>query len=216
MVVTTDGSISSMPRADYVEAEQRVVSELQQLGKPFIVVLNTSDIYSIETQKLQLALEEKYDVPVIPVDVLNMSMEDLRGILERVLFEFPLRRMNICMPKWMQALPSDHELIAELLERVKASATTQGKMRDYPSLLNMFEDSQTVTDFDVENVDLGSGTINYSLQVAPELFYKVLGDECGCEIKGDFHLISLMRELMQAKREYDRVSDALAACTDCP
>ncbi len=211
MVVTTDGSISSMPRADYVEAEQRVVSELQQLGKPFIVVLNTSDIYSIETQKLQLALEEKYDVPVIPVDVLNMSMEDLRGILERVLFEFPLRRMNICMPKWMQALPSDHELIAELLERVKASATTQGKMRDYPSLLNMFEDSQTVTDFDVENVDLGSGTINYSLQVAPELFYKVLGDECGCEIKGDFHLISLMRELMQAKREYDRVSDALAA-----
>ena len=209
LVVTTDGSINGLPRSGYIEAEERVVEELRQIGKPFIIVLNTTDLYSVETQKLQLALEEKYDVPVIPLDVLNMSLEDLQSVLERVLFEFPLRRINISLPRWVQALSPEHYLIDELLTGLRERAAEQHKMRDYPDLLGLFDESENIKGFNVDKVELGTGSIEYGVEVAPELFYKVLGDECGCEIKGDFHLISLMRDLVEAKREYDRVAEAL-------
>lgn len=210
LVLTTDGSITGMPRSAYTEAEERVIKELKDLGKPFIITLNTTDLYSMETQRLVLQLEEKYGVPVVGLDVLNMTTEDLQGLLERILFEFPLRKIEINLPAWVQALPMDHSIIAELLEAM-GDAENQTKMRDYPTLLNVFEELETVKSFDVEQVLLGEGTIRYELTVSPELFYKVLGEECGCEIKGDFHLISIIRDLMDAKREYDRIAPALQA-----
>lgn len=209
LVVTTDGSISGMPRSSYIDAEERVVRELKELGKPFAILLNTTDIYSVDTQKLQMALEEKYDVPVVPMDVLKMDIEDLQGILERVLFEFPLRLVNVNLPKWVQALPADHPLIAEILSNLKGGMNGQNKMRDYTGLLPLFENSENVQNFKLDNVFLGTGTAEYSVEVAQELFYKVLGEECGCDIKGDYHLIALMRGLMEAKREYDRIAEAL-------
>jgi stage IV sporulation protein A len=209
LVVTTDGTISGLPRSSYIGAEERVIQELRSIGKPFIVVLNTKDLYSVETQKLQLALEEKYDVPVIPMDVLNMNNEDLQSVLERVLFEFPLRQINISLPKWVQALPSSHYLIEEILSGIRQGMLQQSKMRDYPSMLGLFEESENVKGFSVSKVSLGTGCIEYAIEVNSDLFYKVLGDECGCDIKGDFHLISLMRDLMNAKREYDRIAEAL-------
>lgn len=209
IVVTTDGTISGLPRSSYISAEERVVNELRNIGKPFIIVLNTKELYSVETQKLQLALEEKYDVPVIPMDVLNMSNEDLQSLLERVLFEFPLRQINISLPKWVQALPSDHYLVAEILDRIRNGMQEQTKMRDYPSMLGLFEDSENVKTFSVAKVSLGTGCIEYNIEVNSDLFYKILGDECGTEIKGDYHLIALMRDLMTAKREYDRIAEAL-------
>jgi len=209
VVVTTDGSITGILRSSYIEAEERVIRELKSLGKPFIVVLNTSEPYSVEVQKLQLALEEKYDVPVVPTDVLNMDIGDIHSLLERVLFEFPMREMRIEMPKWMQALPSDHYLISEILGTLRGAVMQTEKMRDYPTLMATFDESTNIKSLSVGEVLLGQGAVEYNIEVKPELFYKVLGTECGCEIKGDYHLISLMRELMIAKREYDRISAAL-------
>lgn len=209
VVVTTDGSISGIPRSSYIEAEERVVKELKGLNKPFLVVLNTSEPYSVEVQKLQLALEEKYDVPVIPTDVLNMDISDIHAILERVLFEFPLRELRIGMPKWMQALPPEHYLIDEVLSTLRSVSVETEKMRDYPALMPVFEESENIKSLSVGEVLLGQGAVEYNVEVKPELFYQVLGDECGTEIKGDYHLISLMRDLMIAKREYDRIAEAL-------
>ena len=211
IVVTTDGSITGMPRSAYTEAEERVINELKDLGKPFTVVLNSTDLYSMDTQRLIMQLEEKYSVPVVGMDVLNMTQDDLSGLLERVLYEFPLRCIEIELPRWVQALPRDHEIVTGLLEAL-AGAQKQEKMRDYPLLLDAFDAMEdTVKSFDVVKVLPGEGKICYELTVVPELFYRVLGQECGCEIKGDFHLISIIRDLIQAKREYDRIAPALEA-----
>ncbi len=114
VVVTSDGSFTGLPRSSYIDAEERVISELKDLGKPFIVILNTTEPYSVDTQKLQLALEEKYGIPVIPSDVSQMELSDIQAILERVLFEFPLREMRIKIPTWIQALPAEHPLMQEI------------------------------------------------------------------------------------------------------
>ncbi len=208
VVVTSDGSFTSLPRSSYIDAEERVISELKGLGKPFIVILNTNEPYSVETQKLQAALEEKYGVPVLPQDVLQMELSDIHNILERVLFEFPLREMRIKLPKWVQALSVDHPLMQEILSTLSFNGECN-KMRDYTTLLNNFEESENIKSLKLDTIELGQGAACYELQVSPDLFYKVLGEECGCEIKGDYHLISLMRGLISAKKEYDRIADAL-------
>ena len=207
IVVTSDGSFTGISRSSYIDAEERVVNELKELGKPFIVILNTSEPYSIETQKLQVALEEKYGVPVVAQDVLQMELSDIQAVLEQVLFEFPLREMRIRIPKWIQALPCDHPLIQEIFSTLNAKHSD--KMRDYTSMLNGFEASENVKALTLDCILLGEGAVTYDVQIKPDLFYKILGEECGCEIMGDYHLISLMRDLISAKKEYDRIADAL-------
>ncbi len=208
VVVTSDGSFTGIPRSSYIEAEERVISELKECKKPFLVILNTNEPYSIETQKLQMALEEKYGVPVLPVDVSQMELPDIRALLERVLFEFPLRELRIRIPRWIQALPPDHPLIEEILEKLSFDGDIV-KMRDYSTILSGFEPSENVKGISLDSVLLGEGAVTYDLNVKPDLFYKILGEECGCEIKGDYHLIALMRDLISAKTEYDRIADAL-------
>lgn len=214
IVVTTDGSITGMPRSAYAEAEERVVNELKELNKPFIVVLNTTDLYNMDTQQQILQLEEKYGVPVVGMDVLNMTKEDIAGLLERILYEFPLRCIEIDIPGWMQALPREHELIEKITQAL-AEAKHQEKMKDYPLLPEAFENMEgIVKSFELEKVLPGQGRICYCLTAEPELFYKVLGQECGCEISGDSQLMSIIKELVEAKREYDKIAPALAAAKE--
>ncbi len=208
IVVTCDGSFTGIPRSSYIDAEERVIHELKSLGKPFIVILNTTEPYSVDTQKLQLALEEKYGIPVIPSDVSQMELSDIQAILERVLFEFPLREMRVRIPTWIQALPAEHPLMQEILSTLSFSDEVV-KMRDYTTLLSGFENSENVRSLSLDQVMLGEGAVSYNLEVKPDLFYKTLGEECGCEIKGDYHLIALMRDLIRAKKEYDRIAEAL-------
>lgn len=208
VVVTTDGSFTDLSRSNYIDAEERVIKELKDLGKPFIVILNTSEPYSVETQKLQMALEEKYAVPVLPIDVSQMELPDVQSILEKVLFEFPLRELQIKIPRWIQALDSEHPLIKEILSAINFEGNIK-KMRDYSALLNDFEPSENVNGISLDQVLLGKGAVTYEMQIKPDLFYNILGQECGQEIKGDYHLITLMRDLISAKKEYDRIAQAL-------
>ena len=208
IVVTCDGSFTGLPRSSYIDAEERVISELKACNKPFMVILNTNEPYSMETQKLQLALEEKYQVPILALDVSQMELPDVQALLERVLFEFPLREIRVRIPKWIQALPYDHPLIEEILSALKFDGE-MCKMRHYAQLLSDFTPSENLKNLSLDQVLLGEGAITYDLFVQPELFYKILGEECGTEIKGDYHLISLMRDLLNAKKEYDRIKDAL-------
>lgn len=207
VVLTSDGSFTGIPRSSYIDAEQRVISELKEVGKPFAVVLNTNEPYSVDTQKLQLALEEKYKIPVVPLDVLQMDENDIHSLLERILYEFPLREMRIRIPRWIQALPASHPLLNEIFSSLPAVSGT--KMRDNAALMNGFEPTENVQGLELEQVLPGEGAVTFNMQIKPELFYNILGEECGCEIKGDYHLIALMRDLIRAKKEYDRIADAL-------
>lgn len=207
IVVTTDGSIGDIPRKSYLEAEERVVNELKQLNKPFIVVLNTINPSSEETYKLKNAMEEKYGVPVLIEDVDNMTEQDFNKVLEKVLFEFPVNRVNIKLPEWMRSLPISNEIVSNILNEV--SKLNLSKMTDYTRAFSLFETSDGIEKPAVEDIDLAVGAINYYIGANSSLFYKTLSNICGVEIGNDFDLINYMTEASIAKAEYTKLQEAL-------
>ena len=211
VVVTSDGSIVDVPRANYQQAEARVVEELKALGKPFIVVLNSTSPASGETAEQAAALSERYGVPVKAVDVLNMGIDDLNGLLEALLFEFPIRECRIQAPAWLTALAGDHWLGESVMEVIRAAAGQMRRVRDHALLREALRQNEYVEDAAPVSISLNDGTLEYRLTLKDGLFYKVLGEASGQEIQGEAHLFELMKTLVAAKREYDRVADALAS-----
>jgi stage IV sporulation protein A len=209
LVVTTDGSITDITRSNYVEAEERVVRELKELEKPFVMILNSRNPDAEETVKLKSALEEKYDVPVLSLDVLNLTDDDIHNILSNVLFEFPVTEIKLEVPKWVLSLDDDHWLIQYVMDSAKAASADALRIRDVDGFGKAFEESEHMERPKIENINLGSGNAQIKMEAKPGLFYKILGEECGYKIEGDYQLVGLMKELAFAKREYDRVAGAL-------
>ena len=210
VVMTSDGSIDTeLARAAYVSAEERVVNELKSLGKPFIVVLNSKVPQSTETVKLAASLSDKYETAVIPLDVLNMTENDIKDLFAKVLMEFPLRDVEFKIDKWLQALPMDNEIISLLLAKIADKTAAMKKMSDYKAVDEAFVEGSDFASVTVSAVELGKGKVTYELAAKPELFYKALSASCGMEITDDFALMSNMKELVHAKKEYDKISVAL-------
>lgn len=210
VVMTSDGSIDTeLARAAYVSAEERVVNELKSLGKPFIVVLNSKVPQSTETVKLAASLSDKYETAVIPLDVLNMTENDIKDLFAKVLMEFPLRDVEFKIDKWLQALPMDNEIISSLLAKIADKTAAMKKMSDYKVVDEAFVEGSDFASVTVSAVELGKGKVTYELAAKPELFYKALSASCGMEITDDFALMSNMKELVHAKKEYDKISVAL-------
>ena len=210
VVMTSDGSIDTeLARAAYVSAEERVVNELKSLGKPFIVVLNSKVPQSTETVKLAASLSDKYETAVIPIDVLNMTENDIKDLFAKVLMEFPLRDVEFKIDKWLQALPMDNEIISSLLAKIADKTAAMKKMSDYKAVDEAFVEGSDFASVTVSAVELGKGKVTYELAAKPELFYKALSASCGMEITDDFALMSNMKELVHAKKEYDKISVAL-------
>lgn len=209
VVMTTDGSITDIPRENYVDAEERVVSELREQGKPFVIVLNSREPRSEASAQLRDSLAQKYDVPVLVLNVLEMSQDDAAVLLESVLFEFPLRSIRFETPSWVQALDNDHYLMSEIIEAIRAKMGQMNKVRDYMQLLDIFDDCEHVLPAQIAGIELGKGEIAVELPVKDGLFYSVLSEQSGEEITDDSHLISIIKELTEAKRGYDKVKGAL-------
>lgn len=211
LVVTTDGSIADLSRSAYVDAEERVISELKALGKPFVIVLNSASPRSADTLTLRDALEDRYDVPVMLLNVKEMQVDDIQRVLESVLLEFPLREAHLAVPAWLAALEDDHWLVQHVLEGVRNSGKAGHVMRESDVFETAFADSEYAEPIRTERIEPGEGRMDFSLPLKEGLFNRILGEECGTEIKGDAHLLSLMKELVSAKSEYDRIADALAS-----
>ena len=211
VVMVTDGTITDLPRSSYIDAEERIIGELKELGKPFVVILNTSEPHLEDTQKLREALTQKYCVPVVMMDVMRLSAADIQSMLEAVLFQFPMKMLHIQVPGWIQALPMDHWLLGGLVGKVREALPKIGKVCDYEALLETFGEETNFEAPKLEEISLGEGKVSILLESVDGLFYKVLGDECGYPIDSDRHLISIIKELVAAKKEYDRVSGALSS-----
>lgn len=211
MVVTTDGSIADLPRSAYVEAEERVIGELKALGKPFIIVLNSASPRNADTLTLRDTLEDRYSVPVMLLNVKEMQSDDIQRVMESVLLEFPLREAVLQVPQWLSALDVDHWLVQHVLDGVRTGAAKPRLMRDTDVFDVAFENSPYAEPAEMVRVEPGSGKMVFSLPIKAGLFNQVLGEQCGTEIRGDAHLLSLMKELVNAKTEYERVADALAS-----
>lgn len=211
VVVTTDGTIAELPRAAYVEAENRVVRELKAMGKPFVIVLNSAVPRSADTLILRDRLEDEYGVPVMLQNVKEMQVTDIRHVLESVLLEFPLREAHISVPTWLEALDPDHWLVRHVLDGVRQAGQQSRRMRETDVMEGAFENSEYVLNANLDRLSPGEGRMDFTVSLKDGLFNRVLGEECGTEIRGDAHLLSLMKELVAAKGEYDQVAEALRA-----
>ena len=209
LLITTDGSITGIERMEYVDAEERVVSELKSINKPFIMVLNSKNVAAPETADLARELEEKYDVPVQVMDVLNMKEEDIANIFQRVLKEFPVKEINIDMPEWIENLSSKHWVKISFMKFLKDMCKDIFKVRDINKSLLSFKEVDFLDSARLDEMNMGEGTARVNLIPRQELFYKILGETCDCEIKGENDLLTLMGEFSRAKIEYDKVADAL-------
>lgn len=209
VLVTTDGSFTDINRLSYVGAEERVVKELTAAGKPFVVVLNTINPDSEQTQKLSKTLQEKYSVPVCAINVEKMDDSQFNEILEKVLYEFPVRKINVDMPKWVRALPLSDELVESIVDTLSNGTKDIVKMKDYSQAENLFDSDDRFNSFVLDKVDLATGTVTYKLDVANAEFYNLLSRQCGVEIADDFYLMSYMKHLTHAKQEYDKIKTAL-------
>lgn len=210
IVVTTDGSITDIPRENYIEAEERVIEELKNIGKPFIILLNTTKPKEDEdTLILKNDLEDTYDVPVLPINCQKLETKDIYKILEEVLYEFPVVEININMPKWIEVLEKDHWLYKKFDESVKETIKDVHRLRDIQKMLDKFKEYDFIDRAKLEEMKLGTGSANIVMTAGKDLFYQVLSEFADIEIEGEHHLMKLMRELTKAKREYDKVADAL-------
>ena len=209
LVITTDGSISDIPRAEYEEAEARVISELKALHKPFIVLLNCTYPQSDSAQALAAQLCENYAVPVLPVNCLELSETDIKEILTQVLFEFPIREISVDLPSWLVSLPADHKLRSAVYASVNAAAQGMTLVRDVALLTEELKRCEYVTDAKVGSMQLGQGSAWISVTMNGDLFYQVLSEKTGLQIDGEQGLVSQMCALAEIKRAYDRLKSAL-------
>ena len=209
LVVTTDGSITDIPRQDYIEAEERVVNELKELNKPFVIILNSNFPYSDSTIDLAIKLEEKYNAPVIPTDCSNLNIEDINNIFGRILYEFPIEQINITYPKWVDSLSDDHWLKNSLFNDIKSGFNDINVLKEIDKSLDSMQSTEVISKTTIDNINLGTGEVNITIHLNDDLFYKVISEVSNIEINNEGDLFSIMAELSMVKKEYDKIAPAL-------
>ncbi len=209
MVITTDGSITDIPRYAYEKAEERVVGELKELKKPFLMLLNSIYPNSEECKTLAGKLSEKYNVTVLPVNCAMLNERDISDIMEKVLFEFPLTELKIKLPSWVTKLCEEHYIKKDIVNSILNSVNDLNFVRDIDKMRTSLAKSEYAEKILIDEIDLGIGSGTVEITAPEGLFYKVLGEETGFEVEDEGNLITLMKELSEAKKKYDKLEYAL-------
>lgn len=210
IVITTDGSVADIPREDYLEAEERVIQELKELGKPFIVLLNSSNPLGDRAQSLRADLAERYNVSCLAVNCLTLDESTISEIIRAVLREFPMRQLDLFLPAWVDVLPLDHPIKQQLFSAVKAETSALKRLREVERAVAAMGNCECVSYAVLNRLDMGSGTAVATLDLPRELFYTTVSEQCGLEIKDDGDLICQLISLAEMKRSYQKVESALA------
>ena len=208
LVITTDGSISDIPREEYEEAEERVVNELKEINKPFIVLLNCTEPRSNSAANLSAQLQEKYGVPVLPTNCLELEEAEIRNILSKVLFEFPVKSIKIEMPRWISSLEKNHWLRSAVYGTIQNSASKISRIREVGSIIDDIKNCEFVSGANTISIDLGTGCARLSVSLNQNLFYKILGEKTGIEIEDEGSLLDNILKLAKIKEQFDRIKDA--------
>lgn len=209
IVVTTDGSVTELPAENYTEAEERVVAELQEMGKPFLILLNTAAPYSESTQARQAEMEKKYAVPVMAVNVAQLKAEDIRKLLEQVLYQFPLRELRFSFPGWVETLEQEHWLKQSLTAALREVMTKTEKLADIASAVSGLSETDFLKGVYTERILPGEGAADIALHFEDGLFYQILSETVDMPIENDYALISTIKMLSETKQAYDKISAAL-------
>ena len=209
LVVTTDGSICDIDRAAYIEPEERVVSELKSIGKPFVILINSADPNSEYAMELETQLAEKYAAPCMRVNCQQLNETGITEIMRKVLGQFPLSELSIKLPDWFDAIENGNCMKSELFRSIISASGGICCVNDISGMLSELEQSELVEAAYIENSDMGSGIINITVDIPRALYYKLISDESGLDIQSDGQLVSILREMSAVKQEYDKIKDAL-------
>lgn len=209
VAVTTDGSFGDIARENFIDAEKRTIKQLKATNKPFVVVLNSQNPQEESVVKLAKTLSNEYETKVLPMNVNELKKEDVDSIMSEILKEFPIEVINIKIPKWLKPLPMDNPTIKEVLDEVSNATGSTNRIGKYDTNKVLFENSTSFEPILNNNVELGTGAISFEVVPKADLFYKVLSEQCGTEIKDDFELVNCLKELSYAKKKYDKIRLAL-------
>jgi len=209
MLVTTDGSIGDIPRESYIEAEERVAKELSEINKPFAIILNSANPSDNNAISLAYELEKKYNAPVALVNCLELNSEDISHIIELVLDEFPITELTFTLPEWTNALPQEHFIKKAMLDFARQSSYSISKMGDAKRVFNTNFESELIERCSLADINAGNGKANLKIEFQNDLYYKTISELSGLNISSEGELLSLVKELAEIKKKYDKVADAL-------
>ena len=209
IVIATDGSIGEFEREDYIESEKRVVNELKEIGKPFIVILNSTHPMLPETERLKDNLEEEYKVPVIPINIEAMKEKDIYNILKEALYEFPILEVKVNMPEWIAILSPNNNIKKSYIESIKNSVKEVDKLRDIDNITSGFLENENIKKAYISDVNTSNGVVTINLEAKDELYNDVLKEIIKKDINNKADLLKLLQEYDEAKTEYDEVKYAL-------
>ena len=209
LVITTDGSISQIPREEYAEAEERVINELKEINKPFVVALNCVEPESEEALSLAKSLSEKYNVPVLPINCLELDTAQISDLLEKALYEFPAKRIELNFPSWIKSLDENDEFKSNMFAFIGESAKSITNIRSVKSFAQSLSEYKEIEAAAISDSDLSVGKISISVRINSRYYYTVLSSKCGCEIKNEKDLMSVVSELSKIKTKFDKFNSAL-------
>ncbi len=209
IVVTCDGSICDIPREKYVSAEARVINELQAIGKPFVVLVNSTSPQSDAARQLAEEISAEYKVKALCVNCLELDEDAIREIIQSVLEEFPLKSMGFYLPEWLDALPDDNSLKADMFEKICVCAEGAGKIKDCYAAADTLAEDENILKVGIKKSDLGTGAVSVCVELPRALYYKTISEQTGLEVNNDGDLISTLAEMSAVKRDYDKLRAAL-------
>ncbi len=208
IVITTDGSICDLNRADYLAAEEKTIRELQSIGKPFVVLVNSRKPYSEEAKQVAEELQEKYQVTTMTVNCEQLREEDIHRIMEKVLFEFPISEVQFYIPKWVEMLPREHKIKVDLIQHMRMIMRGLSEIKDAVGIDTSVE-SEFIDSIKIDQIQMDTGCVKVRIQIPECFYYEMLSDMTGMEISSEYELIRTMKDMSVMKQEYDEVKDAM-------
>ena len=209
LVVTTDGTIGEIARADYVPAEERIVSELKEINKPFCMLLNSSSPKAPQTVELADSLSKKYGVSCLPVNCMELEKQDITEILTTVLYEFPAKEFDFTLPDWVSVLPDDNEIKVTLYSDMLAACAGAAKMKDVRGRITGLNGCGRISSVMIDGIDLGDGVVNVTVGLPRDIYYDILSSQSGVKVRSDADLLPLLCEMASVREKYMRVEGAL-------
>ena len=209
IVVTADGTITDIPRESYLEAEKRVIGELKEIGKPFVVVLNSVNPFSQHTLQLKDELEKEYEVSVVSLNCLELKENDINLLFKEVLYEFPVQEISINLPSWVEVLEPSHWAVAEYTKAIQEHILSAERLRDVENSIAEMKKNDLVEDVIIRNIELGTGCAFIEITAPQSLYDKILSDICGVEIEDEADLLKVLKEFSHANKEYSKLALAL-------
>ncbi len=209
IIVTTDGTITDIPREEYVMAEERVVKELKELNKPFIMLMNCQNPNDLYSRQMANELSEKYSATVVPINCLNLNIEDINYIFSKLLYEFMIERIEVKFPRWLDGLDINNELKVSLFENVKNSFCEAKRLKDVNENYLRLEECEEIKSSSIEEINLGTGVVTVKAELNESLFYNVLTKITGVEIKNEGELFSCISSFSKIKKDYDKMAYAI-------